>query len=281
MTTLVRMSEKPNQNAGWLLNLWEDLGRLMRGCNDGLKDLVSRDWERILHWVSSANRESVRKAPMNVHLKLKTVNEYASYWQSFICFCLRILDENVEEIGGFRFTTEQWTVLEELRGIYVLDGDDDNTGLKRKYLLMASIRFIRQTVWEVGTPALVFFSGLLGYRKDTGRWREPEHYTNILAGILWCMRVLVVEYILPMGRRDRLAENKQRTRLEHVKLVRDECLVEEKDCPFATLHSLIVYGLALAKERMAAATVSWSHDARYLCFKGRQIGMAEWKEFIK
>ena len=281
MSILIKMCDKPNQSEAWLLDLWGDLRGLIRRCNDGLKDLMLRDWERILHWVASANRESARKTPMNVYLKLKTIDEYGSYWQRFICFCLRMLDENGDETGGLRFTEEQRTTLEELRAIYILDGDGTDAELKRKQLLRTSIRFIRQTVWDVGTPALVVFSGILGYKKDTGRWREPEHYTNILAGILWCMRVLVLEYTLPTSSRDRVAEDAERTPLERVKLVRDECLVEEEDCPFATLHSLMVYGLALAKNRVGAGTTSWSHDGRYLAFKGRQIGMAEWKGFIK
>ena len=281
MSTLVRLSDKPQQNEAWLVDVWRDLGRLIARCNDGLKDLVSRDWERILHWVASSNRESARKTPMNVHLKLKTVDEYALYWQRFICFCLRMLDENVEEMTGFKFTEEQRTTLEELRAIYILDGEGTNTGLKWKQLLRTSIRFIRQTVWDVGTPALVGFSGVLGYKKDTGRWREPEHYTNILAGILWCMRVLVLEYTLPMSNRNTIAQDEERTPLERVKQVRDECLVEDEDCPFATLHSLMVYGFALARDRVGAGSMSWSHDNRYLAFKGRQISIVEWKYFIQ
>ena len=171
--------------------------------------------------------------------------------------------------------------MEELRAIYILDGEGTNTGLKWKQLLRTSIRFIRQTVWDVGTPALVGFSGVLGYKKDTGRWREPEHYTNILAGILLCMRVLVLEYTLPMSNRNTIAQDEERTPLERVKQVRDECLVEDEDCPFATLHSLMVYGFALARDRVGAGSMSWSHDNRYLAFKGRQISIVEWKYFIQ
>jgi hypothetical protein len=281
MTTLAKLAEKPDQSEAWLLDVWRDLGVLMRGCNDGLKDVASRDWERILHWLASANREAPRKAPMNVHLQLKTVDQYGSYWQRFICFCLRMLDENVEEMAGFKFMEEQKEVLEELRAVYVLGRQDEDLALKRKQLSRTSMRFIQQRVWDVGVPALVYFSGILGYKKDTGRWRDPKDYTNIVAGILWCMRVLVLEYTLPTSSRDRLGPDEERSPLDRVKLVRDKCLVEEEDCPFATLHSLMIYGMALAKDTVGAGTMSWSHDRRYLAFKGRQIGMAEWKAFIK
>jgi len=281
MTALVKLGEKPDPSEAWMLDVWRDAGSLMRTCNDGLKDISSRDWERILHWLASANRESPRKVPMNIHLQLKTVDQYGSYWQRFVCFCLRLLDENVKDIAGFKFTGEQKDVLEELRALYILGRQDENRGLKWKQLLRTSIRFIRQTVWEVGAPALVCFSGILGYKKDTGRWRDPEDYTNIVAGILWCMRVLVLEYTLPMSSRDGLGEDEERSPLERVKSVRDKFLVEDEDCPFATLHSLMVYGMALARNTVGAGTTSWSHEARYLAFRGRQVEMALWKGFFK
>ena len=59
----------------------EGLETLMRKYNDKLKDLVQRDWGMISHWVVTTNGTSQCKKPMNVHLKLKTVEEYTSYWQ--------------------------------------------------------------------------------------------------------------------------------------------------------------------------------------------------------
>jgi len=46
---------------------------------------------------------------------------------------------------------------------------------------------------------------------------------NVLAGILWCMRVLVLEYTLLTRSRDRL-EGEEMTPLERFKLVRDKFL---------------------------------------------------------
>ena len=114
------------------MDFWGNLSALMRRCNDELKDLVTWDWERILHWIAGANRESLRKAPMNVHLTPKTVDEYALYWQT-VC---GMLDENVGEIAAFKYTEDQLDVLEELRALYdVLDQDDGNALLEREHIL--------------------------------------------------------------------------------------------------------------------------------------------------
>jgi len=77
MTILVELGEKPKQGEAWLLELWKDLGGLIRKCNDRLKDVMARDWDRILYWLASAKPESARKVPMNVRLQLKTVDQWS------------------------------------------------------------------------------------------------------------------------------------------------------------------------------------------------------------
>ena len=179
---------------------------------------------------------------------------------------------------GFKFTKDQKEQLEEMKKAY---SDSKTTyGARKSCLIICSVSFIRQEVWEVGRGALVQFSGILGFRKETGTWRQPEHYTNILAGIIWCMKVLVLEYALPIPKRERLAQSTERTPLERFKIIRDECLVEEEDCPFATLHSLMNYGFILAKDAVGSANISWSHDGEYMYYKGEPFGMTDWKEFI-
>jgi len=276
MVKLVEMTERPKTEK-WMLNVWNDVGIVVERAFDGVKDVHSRSWDRILYWLASANRETTSKDPMNFYLKVDTVQKYASYWQRFICFCLRAMDE---EVPGLKFTEEQTQELNVLRELYILDGDGlELPQRKRKQNLICSIRFIKQTVFEVGLPMLVYYSGILGFNKEGGTWRQPEHYTNILAGILWCMRVLVLEYALPTGSRDRLAQE-EITPLQRFKLVRDEFLVEETECPFATLHTLMNYGFILAKDAIGKTGVNWSADRELLYIRGHEIHMVEWKRFL-
>ncbi|HEY4389166.1 MAG TPA: hypothetical protein VGN34_32365, partial [Ktedonobacteraceae bacterium] len=203
MIKLVGLTERPKDST-WLLEVWADTKDLMLRCFEGLKDIHERSWERILTWLASANRETTSKDPMNVYLKRATVDRYATYWQRFICFCLRALEE---ESVGFQFTQDQLVGLQRLRELYILDiEEEDAIRQKKKQLLVCSLKFIKQTVYEVGVPALVYYSGILGYSKESGHWRQPENFTNILAGLLWCMRVLVLEYTLPTMGRDRIVE---------------------------------------------------------------------------
>ena len=276
MVKLVEMTERPKTEE-WMLNIWNDVGAIVEHAFDGVKDVYGRSWDRILYWLASPNRETTSKDPINFYLKAETVERYASYWQRFVCFCLRAMDE---ELQGLKFTEEQTHELNILRELYVLDENRMNLPrLKRKQNLICLIRFIKQTVFEVGLPILVYYSGILGFNKEGGTWRQPEYYTNILAGILWCMRVLVLEYALPTGSRDRLAQD-EITPLQRFKLVRNEFLVEETECPFATLHTLMNYGFILAKDAIGKTGVNWSADGEVLYIRGNEIWMPDWKRFL-
>lgn len=276
MLELSELSEKPKED-GWVQDVWKDVGEMMNMCYVGMKDIDKRLWERILFWLASPNRERSSKEPMNLYLQSTTVEAYSIYWQRFICFCLRVTDTNLAVV---KFTEQQKEELDLLRVLYeARENGSMMVAEKKKRILLCSIRFIKQTVYEVGLPALVYFAGILGYEKETGTWRKPERYTNILAGILWCMRVLVLEYTLPNRNRDRLAEE-ELTPLERFKLVRDQFLVEEADCPFATLHTLMNYGFVLAKDAVGRTGISWSANGQILYIRGQELSMRVWKDFL-
>jgi hypothetical protein len=180
---------------------------------------------------------------MNVHIKEKTVGEYASYFQRFLCFCFRAMDLPISHAGdgGFKYTDDQREYLEQKWEYYEFVGWDnqDPDGMRRRMLVKLCMSFIWQEVYEVGVPALVYFMGILGYRKNTGQWREPEYYTNRLAGTLVHAGV-VLEFSLPLDRRDEFRTDKILTPINRVKEVRDLWLVEESGSPFATLHTLLL-----------------------------------------
>jgi hypothetical protein len=52
MSKLADMIEKPKVKTDWLTDVWNDVGDLMNECFQGLRDLDSRSWERILYWHS-------------------------------------------------------------------------------------------------------------------------------------------------------------------------------------------------------------------------------------
>ena len=284
MEKLMELTEKPQSKDQFLSRVWKEMGDNFIVCHAGLNDIRIREWDRILHWLRSTNHTVIHSKPMMVYLQQKTVQTYAGYWQRFMCFCFRTMDDHSwREVGqpGFKFTDGQRKQLEKLRMYYEFDhGTPEEESIRRKMLLATSILFIQQDVHMVGCPILVYFSGILGYNKITGLWKEPVNYTNILAGILWCMRVLVLEHTLPTDQRDQLGRDREIRPRERVKKVRDIWLVEEEDCPFATLHSLMNYGFVVAKDSVGDSRVKWSDDGQTILFQGQIMIMEEWKTFV-
>jgi hypothetical protein len=157
---------------------------------------------------------------------------------------------------------------------------DQGQGIRRSILLELSMSFIRQEVHVVGVPALVYFAGILGYDKPTGQWKQPIYYTNILSGFIWCIRVLALEYALPTSRRDMFKGDASISPVEQFKHLRDTCLVEEVDCPFASFVSLRNYGMIVAKDAIGEERVQWSDDGQILLFCGHLTSMEDWKSFV-
>jgi len=276
MLELYELMEKPRKDdEQWLLEIWEDVPIMLATCFDGMKDIKQRLWERILYWLASPHRDVINKDPINVYLRDSTVRTYSSYWQKFLCFCLRVMDLGLFNVN---FTERQKNDLIELRDLYRAEGPAFIRRRKNQ-LLLCSIRFIQQTVYEMGLPVLIYYSGILGYDSENKVWKQPEHYTNILAGLIWCIRVLVLEYTLPTSRRDELGRN-ELSPLERFKLVRDEFLVEENECPFATLHTLMNYGIQVAEDAVGNTGASWSNDREVLYIRGHEYRMTEWKQFL-
>jgi hypothetical protein len=65
----------------------------MNECHAGLRDLKSREWDRILFWLRSTKETVIHSKPLSVYIQQKTVETYSAYWQRFTCFCLRAIED--------------------------------------------------------------------------------------------------------------------------------------------------------------------------------------------
>jgi hypothetical protein len=285
MDNLSELTELAKNKNDSLTVVCGEVRSLMEECHSGLRDLKEREWDRILFWLKSSKETVIHTKPLSVYLQQKTVDTYIAYWLRFICFCLRAIDEPSCQPGGenqgFRFTEEQEEKLRVLKMSYEFDDGNPQSMLTRRGMLLElSLSFIQQEVHIVGVPVLVYFAGILGYHRASGQWKQPVNYTNILAGLIWCIRVLVLEYALPKRKRKDFAGNTMIRPIDRFKRVRDKTLVEEVDCPFATFFALRNYGMLVAKDSIGETRVQWSDDGQTLLFWGHLTTMHDWKSFV-
>jgi hypothetical protein len=98
----------------------------------------------------------------------------------------------------------------------------------------------------------------------------------MLAGVVYYMRVLAVEIILPSTEReDQDEEDDKRFRQ-----VRGEYLADGSYSIMSKMLSMLTYGKHLAMNHGNAGTVSWSKDRLVLSYRGRPIALSRFKSIV-
>ena len=74
-------------------------------------------------------------------------------------------------------------------------------------LFNLSVSLICHSDYAKEPSSLIYYTGIRGYNVDYKQWRKPQDYTTILAGIQFCIRIIMLEHALPTGSRDEFTEH--------------------------------------------------------------------------
>jgi len=99
------------------------------------------------------------------------------------------------------FTTAQFQNLIAIQSIMATH-DEDETEELETLLFNLSVSLICHSDYAKEQSSLIYYSGVRGYNVDYKQWRKPEDYTTILAGVQFCMRMIMLEHALPTALRD-------------------------------------------------------------------------------
>ena len=267
-----RVPENPEDR---LRLVWESVSRVMSNCWEGVKDCVSRDWNLILHWLASASKTEQSQSPFSVYMDKKTRARYTSYWQQFMVFVLRGLDD--PERYGIDYTGKQQAILREIKN--EIEKEDMLEDVLDDMVFEASLLFVQHSNFVKQRSALLYFTGILGYHVGWKRWRDPGDYTTMLAGLQWVMRILVLEFAIPTEERDEWFDIHQKNPLQQF-LLSHKYLIEGEAFPYDRIHTLMNYGMKSSINRVKRSKVSWSTDEKILYYEGRPLRMRDWKRFV-
>src|SRR5579862_1137061 len=135
------------ENLEKLRLVWESTKRVIGQCWDGVVDCWNRDWKLILYWLTSDRNTEAHTAPFSIYTARKTRERYTGYWQQFMMFVLRGLDD-VDDEYGIEYTPLQRTalneVIAELRKDDIIEGDLDNKVKAAAVLFVQHRRFGKQ-----------------------------------------------------------------------------------------------------------------------------------------
>jgi hypothetical protein len=204
---------------------------MVRNCWDGFHDCVRRGWKLLAFWLASAVRGKEDTKPFRAHIAPYTLQRYIGYWQGYLLFCWRMY-----KLGdtAIQFTMEQRALLMQLERLLEseseleseLESKSEVNGKLMGVLLKLSVALICHSDYAHEKSSLLYYSGVRGYNVDNKQWRQPNEYTTILAGLQFCMRIIMLESALPTAERH---EFNERTPLDPVQTflrVRNKWLID-------------------------------------------------------
>jgi superfamily II DNA or RNA helicase len=127
------------------------------------------------------------------------------------------------------------------------------------------------------SSGLVQYLAVLGIDTETKRLRTAKNYSYMLAGMVYCIRVLAVESILPAAGRDDQTEEDRDRFLE----MRKKYLADGSYSPMSVTISLLAYGKRAAMNEGNAGNAYWSVDKKIFYLNGRPIGIERFRRMAR
>jgi hypothetical protein len=277
MLILNQLTHSPDLNDHNMQSIWTSVDRVVRACFSGVLDCHTRGWELVLFWLGSVDRTKEATKPFRTHMKVDTMTRYVGYWQQYIIMCIRAITDDPNCI---QFTARQRLCIQQIISMVELDGRVENDVIDYKVMEL-SVLLIQHSDYATQCSSLIYFCGILGYNVGNKQWRAPEDYTNILAGIQWCVRVIILESALPNQLRDNYTEDSIQNPVDAFRSQRDKWLVDGEGTPFGYIHRLLNYGIHASKNATTRSRIRWSANNKTLYFDGRALKLELWIEFVE
>lgn len=118
-------------------------------------------------------------------------------WEHFICYMVRTEPADFDEPSetGIIYTKEQWQAIEDIQDTL----DNHNSNESPPALANELMQLCRLVVKQDLSRAklcdypLMHYMAVRGNDQKAEGFRGPMEYTNILAGVLWILRLLALE----------------------------------------------------------------------------------------
>lgn len=155
-------------------------------------------------------------------------------------------------------------------------------GWDRKSQEEALLEFYKSLIFQrvrgdTFKSAILHFLAVLGINEETRRLRQANDFSYMLAGVVYCARVIAVEVILPSGEREDQGDEDD----ERFKQERDKYLADGTYSVMSKALSMLAYGKSIAMNHGNAGAISWSDDRKVMSYKGREIDAARFGVMVR
>lgn len=158
--------------------------------------------------------------------------------------------------------------------LYLYITDENKNGLSAEEGLALVLEICHHFIFfKVGhdpfRSGLVHFMAVLGIDEENRRLKRASDYSYILAGVVYCVRLLAAEKLIP--REDREDEERQVEVVDRFLHLRRQFLADGSYTPMSVMLSLLAYSKSIAMHTGNRGSVSWSRDKRIMYYRGHPI----------
>ncbi|KAJ4329600.1 hypothetical protein N0V87_010726, partial [Didymella glomerata] len=173
----------------------------------------------------------------------------------------------------------KWTDEQKSCGIKLWDALDGDDRAAQTEALLASISpFIFTTYHPVVlSTGLIQFLAVLGYDTGTDRLRTAKNYSYILAGMVYCVRVIAVEALLPGSQRSSQSEQDRDRFVE----MRQKYLGDGSFSPMSEMISMLAYGKHIGLSAGNSGNAHWSLDKETFYLNSRPIAISRFRKMAQ
>ncbi|KFZ19433.1 hypothetical protein V501_00662, partial [Pseudogymnoascus sp. VKM F-4519 (FW-2642)] len=180
-----------------------------------------------------------------------------------------------------KFNPEQKQLLEDMLQTLV-SGEDDETQVQKMSALMMSMILQSLKGLDRFDSPMIHFAAVLGIVEEENRLRRGDEYSYMLAGFMYCIRVLFVEHALPAATR----EEQTRDDIDRFLELRRGYLVVGSYSPCSFLIKMLGYEKTMSMQKINQPSITWSRsetkrpDGDILELHGKPLPIRRFKDAI-
>ena len=130
---------------------------------------------------------------------------------------------------------------------------------------------------DVFKSAIMHFLAVLGINEEDYRLRQANDFSYMLAGMVYCTRVIGVEVILPVSERESQGDKDDK----RFRQVRDEYLADGTYSVMSKMLSLLAYGKSVVISHNNAGIISFSLDRTVINYRGKPINLERFGRMVR
>jgi hypothetical protein len=180
-----------------------------------------------------------------------------------------------------KFTAEQEWLIQELHESLESGDDQEEQTQNMMAVFMSMIMQSLKGLDRFDSP-IIHFAAVLGIVEDENRLRRGDEYSYMLAGFMYCVRVLFVEHTLPAATRgEQTAED-----IDRFLELRKKFLVVGSYSPCSFLIKMLGYGKTMSMQKINQPSITWTRsetnrpDGDLLHFHGKPFPIKRFKDAI-